>query len=223
MKIKGEISASDALLRLHAGNARFVAGNTILKRESQAALRESLVAAQTPFAVVLSCSDSRVPLELVFDEGLGSIFVVRVAGNIVAPSIVGSIEFAVHSFGVNLVVVMGHSNCGAIAAAIDHVVHAQEHESENLLDIVGRIAPAVETLAPHISDHAALMAAVTRANVRTSANHLRHGCVLLEEQIREGALAVVGAEYSLATGVVDFFDMPGVDPKARISIAPPRV
>jgi carbonic anhydrase len=174
--------------------------------------RGDLVAGQTPFAIVLGCSDSRVPAELVFDQGVGDLFVIRVAGNIVAPSQIGSIEFAAERFGTRLVVVLGHSRCGAVQATLEELERPTEMRSPNLRAIVDRIRPAVETLLETDlrRDPAALIRYAVRANIRASVSHLRHGSQILEQLILHDDLLVVGAEYSLETGIVDFFDgLPG--------------
>ena len=204
----GKVSASAALERLREGNARFV--SAVRGRESlpnQARL-DQLVEGQEPFAIILGCSDSRVPAEIVFDQGLGDLFVIRVAGNIVAPSQVGSVEFAAERFGTRLVVVMGHSRCGAILATLEELGRPTERQSRNLRSIVDRVRSSVEPLlsmAPRL-DPEALVHEAGRANIRASANHLRHGSEVLEQLILKDGLVVVGAEYSLETGVVDFFD-----------------
>lgn len=201
------VPALDALRRLREGNERFVSDVRSVDAIASQSRRVSLVPAQAPFAVVLSCSDSRVPSELVFDQGLGSLFVVRVAGNIVAPSLVGSVEFAVDTFGTQLVVVMGHTRCGAIAATLTALRGGGTHRSENVRDIVDRIRPAVAPLLEgNNPDDPTLAARATRANVVAAANHLRHSSRVLEKHVADGSILVVGAEYSLETGVVDFFD-----------------
>jgi carbonic anhydrase len=202
------ISAVDALARLRDGNQRFVADQTTAPTLSSHARRAALVAGQEPFAIVLGCSDSRVPAELVFDQGLGDLFVIRVAGNIVAPSQVGSVEFAAERFGTRLVVIMGHSQCGAVIATLEEVLGGTTNQSRNLRSIVDRVRPSVETLLSgrREEDPDALVRDAVRANVRASVNHLRHGSELLEQLIRKDGLLVVGAEYSLETGVVTFFD-----------------
>jgi carbonic anhydrase len=201
------ISAQEALARLQQGNQRFVAGQPHSGRMPSPERRQELVQGQDPFAIILGCSDSRVPAEIVFDQGLGDLFVIRVAGNIVAPSLVGSVEYAV-GLGVRLVVVMGHTQCGAVQATLDELQRPTESQSPNLRAIVDRVRPSVETLLETDLKHDrdALMRHAVRANVRRSADHLRHGSEILEHQIEEGDLVVVGAEYSLETGVVDFFD-----------------
>ena len=200
------ISAREALAALREGNQRFVSDQRREEGDSTAR-RRALAALQEPFAIVLGCSDARVPAELVFDQGLGDLFVIRVAGNIVAPSQVGSVEFAAEAFGTRLVVVLGHTNCGAIHATLQQLARPWREQSRNLSSIVDRIRPAVEDLlsaAPH--DTAELEHRAVRANIRMSANHLRHGSGVLEELIRTDGLLVVGAEYSVDSGVVDFFD-----------------
>jgi carbonic anhydrase len=200
--------AVEALARLKDGNARFRAE---LRRDSATeSRRRELASGQEPFAIILGCSDSRVPAELVFDQGLGDLFVIRVAGNIVAPSQVGSVEFAAARFGTRLVVVLGHSKCGAIQATIEELGRRTEEQSRNLRSIVDRIRPAVSPLmATELRrDPQGLMQAAVRANIRASADHLRHGSELLEQLIQQDGLLVVGAEYCLDSGVVDFFDIP---------------
>jgi carbonic anhydrase len=202
------IAADEALERLREGNRRFVAGAPIPDTLANHARRREFVAGQEPFAVILGCSDSRVPVEIVFDQGLGDLFVIRVAGNIVAPSQIGSVEFAADRFGTRLVVVLGHTRCGAIQATLEDLEQAGGTQSRNLGSIVARIRPSVEgLLATELRrDHEALAREAVRANVRVSANYLRHGSEVLERLIRKEGLHVVGAEYSLETGVVDFFD-----------------
>ncbi|MEO8561554.1 MAG: carbonic anhydrase [bacterium] len=202
------VTARDALDRLREGNVRFVSrlkgADELMVHPRRAALPES----QEPFAIVLGCSDARVPAEIVFDQGLGDLFVIRVAGNIVAPSQVGSVEFAAARFGTRLVVVLGHSGCGAILATIEELKRPGETQSRNLRSIVDRVRPAVQSLLATdlANDHDALVNEAVRANIRTSVDHLRHGSELLEQLTRNDGLVVVGAEYSLASGVVEFFD-----------------
>jgi len=202
------IPALDALARLREGNDRFVTNRSAAGGALNQERRALLVTGQEPFAIVLGCSDSRVPAELVFDQGLGDLFVIRVAGNIVAPSQVGSVEFAAARFDTRLVVVMGHSQCGAIAATLEDLYGRTSTHSRNLRSILDRIRPSVETLVAgrHELDPDALMGDAVRANVRASVDHLRHGSELLEQLIRAEGLVVVGAEYSLESGVVTFFE-----------------
>jgi carbonic anhydrase len=202
------IPALDALQRLRDGNRRFVSNVRGVESLVTQARRVDLVAGQEPFAIILGCSDSRVPAELVFDQGLGDLFVIRVAGNIVAPSQVGSVEFAATQFGTRLVVVLGHSRCGAILATLDALRGPEESHSRNLRSIVDRVRPSVEALLAtdlrHDAD--ALVREAVRANVCASVDHLRRGSEILEDLIANDGLLVVGAEYSLESGVVDFFD-----------------
>jgi len=206
------LKASEALERLREGNARFVAGESLRDKMSGESRRRKLTEQQTPFAVILGCSDSRVPVEIVFDQGLGDLFVIRVAGNIIAPSLVGSVEFAAEKFGTRLVIVLGHSQCGAVQATLQELQRPRQLQSPNLLSIVERVRPAIEelTLTDLRNDPEALMCHAVRANIRASASHLRHGSALIERLIQDDGLLVVGAEYSLETGTVDFFEgLPG--------------
>ena len=198
-----------ALERLIEGNRRFreASGTTAARAWSQQMATE----AQRPFAIVLGCSDSRTPVEILFDEGFGDLFVVRIAGNIVAPSVVGSIEFAASQFGSRLVVVMGHTRCGAVTATVRTIETGLGPESKNIRSITDRIAPHIEGLV-RPGDSEGVIREAVRANVRASADHLRHGSRTLEELVVAGRLAIVGAEYELETGAVNFFD--GV-PQAR--------
>lgn len=202
------IAAREALERLRDGNRRFVADVRSVGSITNQVRRSELAAGQEPFAIILGCSDSRVPAEIVFGQGLGDLFVIRVAGNIVAPSQVGSVEFAAARFGVRLVVVLGHSSCGAILATLEELGRPSGDQSRNLRSIVDRIRPSVEALlATGSGQHKeALVQQAVRANIRASADHLRHGSEVLEQLIQNDGLLVVGAEYSLETGVVDFFD-----------------
>jgi carbonic anhydrase len=201
------IPATDALQRLQDGNRRFVAGaqSDVLATHSD---RLELTGGQNPFAIILGCSDSRVPAEIVFDQGLGDLFVIRVAGNIVAASQLGSIEFAAQRFGTRLVVVLGHTNCGAATAAIEDVVQPGANASEFLRSIVDPIRPSAEAALAAVprSDWPALLESTIRGNVRASAGDIRRRSTVIQELIRRDGLRVVGAEYSLETGVVDFFD-----------------
>jgi carbonic anhydrase len=201
------ISATQALQRLRDGNRRFVDGER--SADTMIKLRGMEPDRQEPLAVILGCSDSRVPVEVVFDQGFGDLFVIRVAGNIVAPSQIGSVEFAAERLGTRLVVVLGHTRCGAVQATLEDLQQAQR-QSWNMNSIVSRIRPSVEgLLATELKhDRAALVTQAVRANVRASVNHLRHGSDVLERLSRVAGLEIVGAEYSLDTGVVDFFDSP---------------
>jgi carbonic anhydrase len=202
------ISAHEALDRLREGNRRFVADVRSPDSLTSPRRRAELAAGQEPFAAILGCSDSRVPVELVFDQGLGDLFVIRVAGNIVAPSQIGSVEFVAERYGTRLVVVLGHSRCGVIQATIEQLQQTGRSNSPNVNSIVNRVLPSVEGLMDTELRHDpdALVRHAVRANVRTSANHLRHGSQVIERLIATDGLVVIGAEYSLETGIVDFFD-----------------
>lgn len=201
------LPAPEALERLRQGNRRFVLNQQSL--EHRILRPPDLVTEQRPFAIVLGCSDSRVPAELVFDQGLGDLFVIRVAGNIVAPSQVGSVEFAAERFRTRLVVVLGHSRCGAILATLEALeAGSGSSSSRNLASIVDRVLPSVQPLlaTPLAGDRDGLIREAVRANVRASVNHLRHGSEILERLIAEEGLRVVGAEYALDSGEVEFFE-----------------
>jgi carbonic anhydrase len=205
-------SAIVALDRLIQGNGRFVSGQGVREIHYEHSRRKQLVDNQHPFAIILGCSDSRVPAELVFDQGLGDLFVIRVAGNIVMPSQIGSVEFAAEAFGTKLVVVLGHSQCGAVLATLDELKQPTEARSPNLRHIVNSIRPSVEPLFDHSrpgpgGEHQdGLVQAAVRANIRSSVDRLMHGSEILEDLIRNERLLVAGAEYSLETGVVEFLD-----------------
>lgn len=202
------IPAPEALDRLKAGNARFTAQLRDAAGGASHARRPELTMVQEPFAIILGCSDARVPAEIIFDQGLGDLFVIRVAGNIVAPSLVGSVEFAAEAFQTRLVVVLGHSQCGAIAATIEQLRRPAAKQSRNLHAIVERVRPSVEALLDTdvARDPVALAKKATRANIRASVDHLRHGSEVLEQLTMSNGLMVVGAEYSVETGVVEFFN-----------------
>jgi carbonic anhydrase len=202
------ISPAEGLVRLKEGNRRFLSGVARADTLVHEARRKELTKGQNPFAIILGCSDARVPAEIIFDQGLGDLFVIRVAGNIVAPSQIGSVEFAAERFGTKLVVVLGHTGCGAILATLEELRRPTERHSENLRSIVDRVRPSVEALfegsVPPNDD--VLEHRAVRANIRASANQLRHGSQILERLIDYEGLRVVGAEYSLETGEVDFFE-----------------
>jgi len=202
------LTAFEALERLREGNQRFVAEMLGDQTLSSPPRRYQLIHNQEPFAIILGCSDSRVPAEIIFDQGLGDLFVIRVAGNIVAPSHIGSIEFAAERFGTRLVVVLGHSHCGAVQATLEQLERPTESRSPFLRSIVDRIRPAVETLMETDlrQNPEALARYAVRANIRASVSHLRHGSQILEQLIAGNQLAVIGAEYSLETGMVEFFN-----------------
>ncbi len=209
------IPARDALTLLQEGNRRFVAETSNRDAIAGRARRLELASSQAPFATILGCSDSRVPVEIVFDQGLGDLFVIRVAGNIIAPSLIGSVEFAAEQFGTRLVVILGHTQCGAIQGTLEQLQRPVENQSRNLRSIVDLIRPSVEgLLATKLAhDRPALIHEAVRANIRASVTQLRHGSDVIEQLIQTAGLTVVGAEYSLETGIVDFFDgMPGMSP-----------
>jgi carbonic anhydrase len=197
-----------ALTRLREGNKRFIANVRGIDALLSQHRRAELAAQQHPFAIVLGCSDSRAPAEIVFDQGLGDLFVIRVAGNIVAPSQIASAEFAAQRFGIPLVVLMGHTGCGAIEATLEYIARPQDESLHPLRSIVDRVRPAIEPLTQTelARDPAALRHACVRANVRAGANHLRHGSPAIENLVMQGRVTVVGAEYDLESGIVDFFD-----------------
>lgn len=206
------IDAITALKRLQEGNSRFVNGLRSVETMMTHAKREELTTGQEPFAIVLGCSDSRVPAEIVFDQGLGDLFVIRVAGNVVAPSQIGSVEFAASQFNTRLVVVLGHSQCGAICATVEELKRPNSEQSQNIKAIVDRIRPSVEPfkVTELWDDDDALVEQAVRTNVRASVNQLKHGSSLLENLCDHEGLLIVGAEYSLETGEVEFFDgIPG--------------
>lgn len=198
------ISAPQALEQLREGNRRFVASVEQGEGPRRYPPLRELAQGQAPFAVILGCSDSRVPAELVFDQGLGDLFVVRVAGNIVAPTQIGSIEFAAERFGTRLVVVLGHSSCGAVSATLEALQQPQTDGSPNLGTIVDRIAPVIRDLLP--GDWDAVMQKAVRANVHASVAGLRAESTIIDNLIRTDGLMVIGAEYALETGRVEFFD-----------------
>ena len=197
----------EALARLREGNARFVANVRGTRSLTTAAHRAALAEAQRPFAIVLGCSDSRVPVEIVFDQGLGDLFVIRVAGNIVAPSLIGSVEFAASQFGTRLVVVLGHSRCGAVMATLEELRRPAASQSPNLKASVDRIRPGVEGLLKSAArDPDALARRAEIANIESSVRQLRHGSEIIEQLVASDGLLVAGAWYSIESGVVEFLD-----------------
>lgn len=200
-------TAVEALKKLADGNDRFVKGEIDAESLAQRAHHSDLSGGQSPFAIVLACSDSRVPVEMIFDQGFGDLFVVRVAGNIVAPSQIGSIEFAAAQFGCGLVIVLGHTQCGAVTATLDELALKESHRSPNLRAIVDRVRPAVEQVLKAHGGNASeqALSESIRSNIRASVEQLTHGSLILEKLIEAGDLAIVGAEYSIETGEVEFF------------------
>ena len=205
------IPAAKALLRLTQGNKRFIKNRRTGSLAVHRDVRNLMIKSRGPFAIILSCSDSRAPAEILFDQGLGDLFVIRVAGNIVAPSIIGSVEFAAATTQARLVLVMGHTQCGAILATYDAVQGKKPALSDNISDIVERIQPHVHRLIQRKKgsyEKEEILRDAVRANVLASADHLRHGSRFLEDMVREKELMIVGAEYDIETGEVDFFDLP---------------
>ena len=202
-----QTQSREALERLISGNRRFVAERQARRHDTQTR-RDEVAAEQEPFAIILGCSDSRVPAEIIFDQGLGDLYVIRVAGNIIAPSLVGSVEFAAAQFGTRLVVILGHSCCGAVQATLEELRRPTENQSPNLAAIVERIRPSVTKLLEEQPNLGAddLIEQAVRDNVCASAHQLRNSSKLLDKLIAEDGLLIVGAEYSLETGFVDFFD-----------------
>ena len=198
-------AAQDALTRLREGNLRYLAGEGGTAALTAHA-RSELASGQNPHAIILGCSDARVPAELIFDQGPGDLFVIRIAGNIVAPSQIGSVEFAAERFGTPLVVVLGHTGCGAIAATLEELQRPMSIRSSHQLSIVDRVRPSVEAVIARGVTGDALARESVRANVRASVGQLRHGSEILESLVHRGELRIVGAEYSLETGAVDFFE-----------------
>jgi carbonic anhydrase len=202
------IPAAEALERLREGNRRFASDASALAGTGFRTRRLETAPNQEPFAVILGCADSRVPAEIVFDQGLGDLFVIRVAGNIVAPSQIGSVEFAAARTGARLVVVLGHSRCGAILATLEEMGRPSTDQSRGLRSIVERIQPAIEPIVRSQitpTDDALIRRAV-RANVKASVQQLYRGSGILERLIQTDGLMIVGAEYCLETGTVEFFD-----------------
>ena len=201
------MTPTQALQLLREGNRRFVAGHCT-RNVSQGhlgcvePLRE-----RAPLAIVLGCSDSRVPLELIFDQEFGALFLVRVAGSIATPSQVGSIEFAVQRFDTPLVVVLGHARCGAVAAAVDDMLAPSAGLSPNLEVIAGHIRPSVQKAMEcgSADDRDGLVEAAVEVSVGDTAGKLRNGSEVLKERISDGRLIITGAKYSLRTGAVEFY------------------
>jgi len=204
------VSPQQALARLRAGNERFIADTRSLQALTSSSRRHELLESQHPFATILTCSDSRVPVELLFDQGLGDLFVIRVAGNVVAPSLIGSVEYAAEVLGTQLVIVMGHSRCGAVKATIDVVRGVSSVPSDNIGDIVERIRPGIATVLSNAGEHspAEVLDSAIGANVRHSVKGLRVGSPLVQQRISEGRLIVLGATYDIGSGRVTFLDVP---------------
>jgi carbonic anhydrase len=196
------ISSADAVERLVAGNARFVSGHMRHAHEA-AAWRKHLQASQHPFATILACSDSRVPPELVFDQGFGDLFVIRVAGNIVSTDVLGSLQYAIRHLGCPLIVVMGHESCGAVTAAVDAIA-GRANEPRFIAALLAAITPGLKDLPAELEGAERVHAAV-EANVRWS---IRQLLALPESKraVKEKRVMLVGAVYDIATGIVRFLD-----------------
>jgi len=191
----------EALERLKAGNRRFIERT----RDPERSLwRPGLAQGQRPIAVVFSCSDSRSPAELVFDQGLGDLFMIRIAGNIVAPSGIGSVEYAVTRLGVRLVVVMGHTHCGAVQATLDTFGKLGPQEAEHIKSITGRIGPHIAELVELDLPPEEKMLRAVRANVLASLDQLRHGSALLEQLDRSGRVDFKSCVLNLENGEVEW-------------------
>ena len=203
-------TAEQALEMLKQGNARFV--ENVQNPQSTLLASNALTHVHEPFAIILGCSDARVPAEIVFDQGLGDLFVIRVAGNVVAPSQIGSVEFATEKFATKLVVVFGHSHCGAVTACVETLINPDQQFSPNLRSIVDRIRPSVYNLHEIYTangqdiDAQELINRGIKANVRMSVTQLKHGSRILEDAVNNGSLIIVGAVYDLDTGKVTFIE-----------------
>jgi len=200
------MNSKEALNKLIQGNKAYVSSdkdgmnNNFTPHET--------ILEQNPFAIILGCSDSRVPAEIVFRQGLGDLFVIRIAGNIVAPSQIGSIEFACQQFGTPLVVVLGHTHCGAIRATVESLINDSDDFSPNLASIVDLVTPAVLPLVDGKEDIQAdehLCHTAMQANVEQSVNTLKTASRTIRRLIKSGDLEIVGAEYSIETGEVTFY------------------
>ena len=195
-------SPQAAIRALKAGNSRFFSG-TARRPELSAAERRSQILAQTPFAVILSCSDSRVPTEIVFDQGLGNLFITRVAGNVIEAGTLGSIEYGVEHLKTYVVVVLGHEGCGAVKAALLSP-EQRARESESIQSLLNSIVPAISRL-PKIRDEKAKLREAVIANVRQQVQNLKKA-KLIQEAIASNKIAVIGAFYEITSGAVDFFE-----------------
>ena len=207
------MNADAALQKLIDGNARYaLTANGGAESHIEVKNHQSLKT-QNPFAIILSCSDSRVPVELVFDQGLGDLFVIRVAGNIAAPSQIGSVEFACQKFNTPLVVVLGHSSCGAISATVDSLINDINESGEtnpmspNLAAIVDQVAPSASSVIAKnkSSNREELLYKTMRANVAQSVKQLELGSSIISDLIKQKQLTIVGAEYSLESGKIEFY------------------
>lgn len=194
---------------LVAGNKRFLEGHSSQSSDSSLRkLKEFAKTGQFPKAIVLCCSDSRAPVELIFDQDVGDLFVIRVAGNIVAPSLVGSVEFAASTYGTNVVLVMGHTQCGAVTATLNNILNSHEISSDNIHDIVSRIKPHVYQIAQisELTFEEKLMASV-KANILASVSQLASSSTLIEQLVLTKKIKILGAIFELSTGCVHFLEV----------------
>jgi carbonic anhydrase len=180
---------AEALARLRAGQARFAAGQTTQPRRDLERLRQ-VAPKQTPFAAVLACADSRVPVEILYDQGFGDLFVVRVAGNVASAVAIASLEYSAHALGAKAIVVLGHGDCGAVRAALAGG------------EVPGQISVLYQHIAPALDRTRMDLAAATAANVRYQARKLRKGSTVLGPKLAAGQLALVGGVFDLTTGAV---------------------
>lgn len=202
------IPAEEALTQLVEGNVRFVSDEHFSESYSYERQRMGIVGSQSPFAIILGCSDSRVPLEIVFDQGLGDLFVIRVAGNIAAHSQIGSMEYAVSQLDVRLVVVLGHTRCGAILASLNESIHHTVGLTSGLKSLISRIQPSVEAVIGQTNETSSdvLVDKIMKRNVEATVDTLRTKSPILTHYQRHKGLSIIGAQYSLETGRVEFYD-----------------
>ena len=202
------MNADKALKQLKDGNLRYIEAEINGEKIDRTVVQHEVLLTQKPSAIILGCSDSRVPAEAVFDQGVGDLFIVRIAGNIVAPSQIGSIEFACQQFGTQLIVVLGHTGCGAISATIGSLLGDPGEISPNLAAIVDRISPAVQPIISTVDgdDREDILNKAIRANINYSAQQLESGSEILRDLVKQKKLTIVGAEYSIESGRVEFLD-----------------
>jgi carbonic anhydrase len=192
-----EVPPHKALQRLLDGNRAYAADEAGEDRHAHSVLRRHAIAAQRPFGIILGCSDSRVPVEIVFNQNLGDLFVIRVAGNVLNDHVIGSIEYAVEMFGSSLIMVLGHTQCGAVTATVDSILHGTPvHSRVNAL--VESIRPGIQ----HIPHDENMLEAAIDANIRHVAQELQRSTPIIAPAIEQGRVGVVGAEYHLASGLV---------------------
>jgi carbonic anhydrase len=197
---KQSIGADEALKKLMDGNASYVSNRLTLQSSSGAETRRALAKGQQPYAIILSCSDSRVPPEIIFDKGLGEIFVVRVAGNVPDPIIIGSVEYAVEHLGSPLIMVLGHGRCGAVQAAVE----AGHEQQGNIGAIINKILPAVRQAEKKTgsADKSRLVETAVEMNAQLTAKALTEQSSLIRSLVDSGKLKIVAAKYDLDDGTV---------------------